>query len=363
MAGQMTDWLKDDLVKQVKDIQRNDPQGKMAWWKYADEQGSGMRDPAKHEPPVLLHFVSQYHSGAYVGVQYPSSNPGESDFVKQVKDIQRNDSQGRLAWRHFADEQGGSIHDPAKHDPSVLLNFLSQYHAGVFQGIQEPPHQLGELFKEAQRNSPAFKNCWAMYVRANSLPGNDPAKNSKESLVQFLEYMGQTTSMAMMSTMNNAGYGGGMMGMMGGGCGKGGMKRSSGDPQKDALVEHIKNFQRGGPMNMQAWTSFCEQHEFTKLDPARQSIEMLQMFCASVGIGSPPSIGWGEPMMKKPKTAAFIDDPVKAELVDKIKNFQRSAEENKQAWWNYCDQLESKKRDPALHDTEILQEFCGTHFL
>merc|ERR1719352_1697390 len=125
--------------------------------------------------------------------------------------------------------------------------------------------------------------------------------------------------------MNSGGNGNGAMKMLNKAMWSGGhgMKRpnmtaNSGDPEKDALVEQIKNFQRSGEENKQAWWNFCEQQELKKRDPALQSIESLQMFCANVGI-----VAWGESAMKK----ARMGDPEKDALVEKIKNFQRSGEE------------------------------------
>merc|ERR1712226_1457519 len=52
---------------------------------------------------------------------------------------------------------------------------------------------------------------------------------------------------------------------------------------------------------------------------------------------------------------------VKNVLVNKIKDFQRSSEENKQAWWTFCDSQECQKRDPALHEEDVLQAFVADH--
>merc|ERR1719482_1708145 len=54
-------------------------------------------------------------------------------------------------------------------------------------------------------------------------------------------------------------------------------------------------------------------------------------------------------------------DVGKDELISKIKNFQRSSEEQKQAWWTYCDSQGDGNRDPARHDTDFLQAFLTKH--
>merc|ERR1719148_478307 len=65
--------------------------------------------------------------------------------------------------------------------------------------------------------------------------------------------------------------------------------------------------------------------------------------------------GWGEePAAKRQKAAPVSSgDPQKDALVDAVKNFQRSGEAQKQAWWTFCDSQEGKNRDPARYDTDV----------
>merc|ERR1719401_1005603 len=59
---------------------------------------------------------------------------------------------------------------------------------------------------------------------------------------------------------------------------------SSGDPQKDVLVEKIKAFQRSGETQKQAWAAFCLEQPGNFRDPARHDISTLQMFMNGYGI-------------------------------------------------------------------------------
>merc|ERR1719491_580552 len=54
-------------------------------------------------------------------------------------------------------------------------------------------------------------------------------------------------------------------------------------------------------------------------------------------------------------------DPAKDNLVQRIKQFQRSGEQQKQAWWSYCDTMRGTVRDPAKHDIQSLQEFISNN--
>jgi len=208
------------------------------------------------------------------------------ELVNQIKGIQRSDPTGKVAWWKYADENGGAVRDPAKHEAAFLEEFVSQYNSGAFAGVQMDPGNLGELFKEGQKSSPAFKSAWATYVRQKGLKMNDPTKNGKDVLVGFLEFLGQQSMMAM-SMMDAWGMGG--MSQGGGWGGNGGWggepmakkfkaNVSTGNPAKDALVTKIKNFQRSGEEQKQAWWMFCDAQEGKNRDPARYEIDVLQMF-------------------------------------------------------------------------------------
>ncbi|OLQ07045.1 hypothetical protein AK812_SmicGene9660 [Symbiodinium microadriaticum] len=52
-------------------------------------------------------------------------------------------------------------------------------------------------------------------------------------------------------------------------------------------------------------------------------------------------------------------DPRKDSLVQKIKAMQRSNEETKRQWWQFCDNRQGGIRDPTRHDVRVLQEFLN----
>jgi len=231
------------------------------------------------------------------------------ELASRVKQIQRSDPVGKQAWWNYADKQGDGMRDPAKHDAHALEEFLSKYDSGAFAGEQPAEKSgnagnLGDLFKDGQRNSPAFKMAWSTYNQMNGNFKNDPTKASKDTLVGFLEFLGQQGMMAM--TMSG-GKGGGWGGK---GCGWGGKGDSWGG--KGAVV--------GGG----SWASSSKR--------------------SSDG-----------PPMKKPKVST--GDVMKDMLVEKVKDFQRSGAEQKQAWWSFCDASENNNRDPAKHDVDVLQSF------
>lgn len=239
------------------------------------------------------------------------------ELAARVKQIQRSDQAGKQAWWNYADQNGG-VRDPAKHQAESLQSFLSQYDAGAFVGAEatySDTPKLGDLFKEGQRTSVNFKTAWAAYNTMNGNFMNDPSKASKETLVSFLEFLGQLGVTALGSKAMGKGSGasskgGGYGGKSGGWSGEGA-----------------------------SWDSGSEWG----------------------GKGSKGSWGASGPPMKKHRVSS--GDAVHDEAVEKIKQFQRSGDEQKQAWWNYCDAQEGRNRDPARHDTAVLQTFILDNWL
>jgi len=173
----------------------------------------------------------------------------KDELVSQIKAFQRSSEEHKQIWWAFCDSQGGGNRDPARHDEDVLQAFLTE------QGIQV-------------------------------------AQGSKDQ--NFI---------------------------------------------KGELINKIKAFQRSSEEQKKAWWAFCDRNEGHR-DPARYEADVLQVFIAENGIQGVQ--GSGEQ---------------KRVLVAKIKGFQKSGEEQKQAWWAFCDAQGSKKRDPALHEVDILEAF------
>lgn len=249
-----------------------------------------------------------------------------TDLVAQIKEIQRKDPVGKAGWIKYCDDFGESKRDPSKHNSEFMQYFINQYEAGEYAnlppapavtdggGAGSSPEGLGMLIKEGQRNAPSFKAAWANFQMRQGQTMNDPMKARKENIVAFLEFISQNAM--------GGGGGGGWGGDSWGGCwggkgsgkdfgggwgpyaggggdawggppagkggkgGKGGGKGpvSTGDPQKDGMVEKIKAFQRSGEENKQAWWAFCDEHCGGKRDPARHEMAELHAFISQYGI-------------------------------------------------------------------------------
>jgi hypothetical protein len=205
---------KDTLVAQIKEMQRQQEGAKEQWWAYCDSNGKGKRDPMKHDQAFLANFMSAYNSG----IRYEEKI--DSELVSQVKTIQRDG--GKQQWWAYCDESGGGVRDPAKHDDSFLLTFITSYSSGVkfaenLQGGSSNTDSLAELIKEGQKGSDDFKQAWWNYCAENGSGKNDPSKYDKKFIIGFLDFLGKAAGFQkVMGTLgpmlSGAGAGGGMYG-------------------------------------------------------------------------------------------------------------------------------------------------------
>lgn len=53
------DAVHEELVSRVKEGQRQSLEWKRKWWRHCDQNGQGVRDPRRHTPAFILHFLEQ----------------------------------------------------------------------------------------------------------------------------------------------------------------------------------------------------------------------------------------------------------------------------------------------------------------
>merc|ERR1719436_1840811 len=105
-------------------------------------------------------------------------------------------------------------------------------------------------------------------------------------------------------------------GMMGKGAGMG-MGASTGDPNKDRLVNMLKNYQRQGQQEKEMWWNHCDTTLGGVRDPARHDVSTLQDFVNTYGISEAPQ-AQAPPPQYWPGS-----DPTKDQLIAKVKAFQK----------------------------------------
>lgn len=174
-----------------------------------------------------------------------------------------------------------------------------------------------EKIKAFQRSGQEQKQAWWDFCDSQPGKNRDPARYTVDILQGFVqEHSIQSVQ------------------------GSGKRKSTSSDSVQQELVAQIKVFQRSGEEQKQTWWAFCDSQPGKNRDPARYEVDVLQGFVQEHGM---PGLQGNE--------------KERAELVAKIKGFQKSGEEQKQTWWTFCDGQAGKKRDPALYTVDILQTF------
>merc|ERR1712072_1181249 len=92
---------------------------------------------------------------------------------------------------------------------------------------------------------------------------------------------------------------------------------------------------------------------------------MAQMVASMMGGQKRPAAGGMMLMMKRQKMGLDLlgagGDAEKADLVQRIKNLQRSNPDIKQAWWTYTDSHYGGVHDPNRLEKTTLQEFLATY--
>lgn len=228
-----------------------------------------------------------------------------------IKNMQRSDPTAKAQWCAYCDQFGDGHRDPHKHDDNFVTTFLDQYNQGHRIEVSVSASLSGgsgsaslsggsslkDLIKEGQRKSSNWKQAWQMYCQTYGGGINDPAKHDEKYLIGFIDHVGQCAS------------GGSMMGGMDGVSGWGAMG--------------------GGGLGM--WG---------------------------------PSAGGGP--LKRPRIEAKgggkggSGDPIKDALVERIKAYQRTSQDQKEQWWQFCATNSADVRDPNRHDTSTLQTFCNS---
>merc|ERR1712151_1176954 len=95
----------------------------------------------------------------------------------------------------------------------------------------------------------------------------DPSRHTIQFLKEFCDSYG----------LSDEGAGGGSN--LGGIYGCEGSGRNDG-MEKQALVDRIKNFQRQGTQNKEAWYAFCGEMK----DPSRHDVQFLKDFVFTAGV-------------------------------------------------------------------------------
>jgi len=202
--------------------------------------------------------------------------------------------------------------------------------------------ELSAKIKALQRNDPVAKEQWTAFTDAHGQGRRDPTKHSPEFLLGFLEHYNSGRKLP---------------------------------PQEDGseLAVAVKSLQKKSQNFKNVWAQYCGQFGGGKNDPARHDptflVRFFEFLAQNTSFGMQMQMPAGAPPMKRQRMDAPMGfpaiagsgDPMKDQLAEQVKAFQRKGEIEKETWGRHADQYLGGVRDPMRHDAASLQEFLQTH--
>jgi len=307
------------------------------------------------------------------------SGIAEKHLPDVVKNLQRTVPEGRDSWITFVTMHGENTLDPARHSHAFLKTFLTQFQTG--QCMQASPRSLSaglgstdlrysthklkrpkpilderresevliskmvasklvEEVKELQRKSPEARQHWIQYVDLLGERAFDPSKHSIEFLKGFLFHY-----------------------------------RS----EEDSGEQHLKYLARARQKTSQSWKTmwrtYCQMHGGGKLDSSRHGAEFHAAFMDFVAASAMSTVGdasHGSPVQRKntgvgglhaaPSSRTNAVVPVGADvricqLAQRVKEYQKLGQEERERWEIFCDNTASGMKDPFRHNAVSLEQF------
>lgn len=242
---------KEELVEQIKQLQRSDPSSKQMWWDYCHQHLGGVKDPNQHDAAVLSEFI-----GAYSGGSLPAGRAkGRGD--------------GKGAWGGGSGGQGGW-------DMGSMMAAMAKAMSGNGGGASSP---MADFIKTGQRASPKWKAVWQTYCTANGNDKFDPNRYDDAFIVGFIDYLSNLAELDGGASIT-AGAGGAKRSAAGWGGGPMGKRPNMGqiDSAKMECVNKVKQLQRSDPAGKEAWWNFADTQLAGVRDPSRHDASTLQQF-------------------------------------------------------------------------------------
>lgn len=201
--------------------------------------------------------------------------------------------------------------------------------------------------KDMQRHDQTAKEQWYAYCEAYGNNVRDPAKHDHVFIESFIT---QYNNGARLEYKEGA-----------------------------VLQQMIKLGQKKSQHWKAIWEQYCQSKPSSEgkplFDPAKHDSTFLEGFFDFIGKqalgmnavmqGSPMPQLTGEPPNKRMRDSGgnaqgmtYGGDPVKDQLVNSVKAFQRRGEAERDIWQTYCDSEMGGVRDPSRHDSQALQQFA-----
>jgi len=209
----------------------------------------------------------------------------------------------------------------------------------LYPNADDSAEGLIEQVKNLQKNDKAAKEQWDAFTDLEGKGVRDPKRHTPEFLQAFLTHLSSGGRLAP-------------------------------SPEAD-LTQAIKTLQKKCTPFKNVWAQFCAMNGGGMNDPAKHDgnfhMKFFEALSQAAGGGGMAMAGGGDNPMKRMKTASgmgmgtsFGGGPKEA-LVNRLKAFQRSGNDQKELWATYADRFLGGVRDPSRHDAPTLEEFCTNH--
>eukprot|EP00929_Paragymnodinium_shiwhaense_P082581 TRINITY_DN43579_c0_g1_i1.p1 TRINITY_DN43579_c0_g1~~TRINITY_DN43579_c0_g1_i1.p1 ORF type:complete len:354 (+),score=74.07 TRINITY_DN43579_c0_g1_i1:65-1126(+) len=343
---------KPELVQQIKDLQRSNPDVKQAWWDFCEQELGGIKDPARHDANALEDFLSSVNGGSAAPAARRPSAPsrGSAPPASGGRWVPGNGlpaSRGTVPSRQPVGAAVGGGR-PAYGGASLGgMQMMPMMHAMAAAQAAPAPAPAGagnlvEFIKVGQRASPRWKEGWSKYCEAYGTGKFDPSKYDDSFIATFIDWAGQ------LAEANLEQVTGGLP-----------PAASRGPPPRTASRAPAMSAAPRAQASRAAPSA-------SPSGPALGGGSGRWVPGPAAGKGAPavpvkrsrqePFDAFGAAPAKKARPSAGDDDPERSELVQLVKGMQRTPE-GKQAWSDFALDRLNNVRDPARHDADTLREF------
>ncbi|CAE7028250.1 Esrp1 [Symbiodinium natans] len=409
-APQTAEMGKEYLVMKIKQIQRSGQEAKDAWYRYCESTRTGNHDPARHTPESLKAFIEAYERGEAPeqaaqkvvqlspilrlrGVPFQAT---VDDVVQFLTEFGIDQSRVRMSLREgrptgeayvqFSSVQDAESALQTKQRQEIIGRYIelfrscqedfdkssgSGFSAGGMQGAWSqnavpPPvmaltnapapgskEELVAAVKKIQRNYEDGKTKWEEYCGVLRTGNRDPARHTPQALKMFLEAFekGEIPTEPIY----------------------GKVLRLRGVPFQSELSDVVsfladysideKSIVMGrgadGKKTGEAYVIMpsVEIAEKALEDKQKQEIHgrYIELFRASLDDWDESKVHHEAFMRMHGYTADAIN---KEALVAEVKHIQRSSEDGRAKWEQFCDVLRTANRDPLRHTSDTLRAFA-----
>mmetsp|Transcript_40212 Transcript_40212/g.87902 ORF Transcript_40212/g.87902 Transcript_40212/m.87902 type:complete len:614 (+) Transcript_40212:81-1922(+) len=391
---------KDKLVDKIKDIQRGSEEGKQQWWQYCDSAKTGSRDPARQPLDFLKKFLQAYLRGetpqapqrpvptkvlrlrglpfscqaSDIVTLFDEYEIGEEEVIMLTSPFGKPTGEAYVRfWSPEAAEDALETKQNKEIGSRYIEVFRSseeelQSQCGTPEVAPAPKAAratAGGKGPPPSRSNPLAKPGPRFTVRLRGLPFASQASD----VVEFLAEYDTVPSQVRMAT-----------GVDGRPTGEAFVVFTDGEIAERCLEE--KHNQVMGKRYIEVFKATLEEWEMQEEVAIPSAIPPVAWGAAvpwdtfgdfspaqwpprkdirASPYGTKGAQGWGEGGLGSGLSSGVAGsrsrEAEKDRLVEKVKLIQRSGDEEKQKWWNFCEASGLTVYDPIRHGVDFLKEF------